>query len=61
MAQAEVTIKALDLMAYELTGRATNVIAINLQRAEAQALFEQQSQQAAPSSSWPATGRLRAA
>jgi len=39
------TIEALDLTAYELTGRATNVIMLNLQRAEAQALLEQQGQQ----------------
>ncbi len=45
MSEAVVTIEALNLTAYELTGRATNVIALNLQRAEAQALLEQQGQQ----------------
>lgn len=41
----EQTLQALDLTGYELTGRATNVIALNRQRAEAQALLEQQGQQ----------------
>lgn len=41
----EQTLQALDLTAYELTGRATNVLALNRQRAEAHALLEQQGQQ----------------
>lgn len=41
----EQTLQVLDLTAYELTGRATNVLALNRQRAEAQALLEQQGQQ----------------
>jgi len=42
----EQTLFALDLKTYELAGqRATNVIALNRQRAEAQALLEQQGQQ----------------
>lgn len=41
----EQTLQALDITAYELTGRATNVIALNRQRAEAQAQLEQQGQQ----------------
>ncbi len=41
----EQTLQALDLTADELTGRATNVLALNRQRAEAQALLAQQSQQ----------------
>ena len=41
----EQTLQVLDLTAYELTGRATNVIALNRQRAEARALLEQQGQQ----------------
>lgn len=41
----EQTLQALDLTAYELTGRATNVLALNRQRAEAQTLLEQQGQQ----------------
>ncbi len=45
MGEAVVIIESLDLTAYELPGRATNVIALNRQRAEAQALLEQQGQQ----------------
>ncbi len=41
----EQTLQVLDLTAYELNGRATNVIALSSQRAEAQALLAQQSQQ----------------
>ncbi|MDR6229868.1 hypothetical protein QE444_002225 [Pseudomonas sp. SORGH_AS199] len=42
----EQTLLALELTAYELAGqRATNAIALNRQRAEAQALLEQQGQQ----------------
>lgn len=42
----EQTLQALDLTTYELAGqRATNVIALNRQRAEAQALLDQQGQQ----------------
>lgn len=41
----EQTLQAVDATAYELTGRATSVLALNRQRAEAQALLEQQGQQ----------------
>lgn len=41
----EQTLQALDLTTYELTGRATNVLTLNRQRAEAQALLKQQGQQ----------------
>lgn len=41
----EQTLLALDLTQYELIGRATNALALNRQRAEAQALLEQQGQQ----------------
>ncbi|MDT3721529.1 hypothetical protein [Pseudomonas oryzihabitans] len=41
----EQTLQAVDATAYELTGRATSVLALNRQRAEAQVLLEQQGQQ----------------
>ncbi|WP_145005740.1 hypothetical protein [Pseudomonas oryzihabitans] len=40
----EQDLQVLDITAYELRGRATNPIALNRQRAEAQALLEQQGQ-----------------